>query len=198
MGPAGPMGAQGATGATGATGAAAGFGTPTATATALSAGSTPTVSVTASGPDTAKVFSFEFGIPAATTTFDALYANGNSQTVAAGGIIPLTLSAATDGTTMTVSDNAITLADAGIYAISFGATGTLSNTTAGNFSIRLYSNGTGLDDEIISNDSTSTATANVSKSILFSAAAGNTISIYSASADEITIASAYITVVKLF
>ena len=68
-GPQGPVGATGATGATGPqgpvgeTGASAGFGTPTATATTLPAGSDATVTVTASGDDTAKVFSFTFGIP---------------------------------------------------------------------------------------------------------------------------------------
>lgn len=40
-----------------------GFGTPTATATQLESGAEPTVSVTAEGPDTAKVFNFSFGIP---------------------------------------------------------------------------------------------------------------------------------------
>ena len=76
QGPVGPTGATGATGATGpqgetgatgpqgATGAAAGFGTPTATITILDATATPYVNVTASGPDTAKVFNFDFGIPA--------------------------------------------------------------------------------------------------------------------------------------
>ena len=78
QGPVGPTGATGATGATGPqgetgatgpqgpqgeTGEAAGFGTPTATATTLPAGSDATATVTATGPDTAKVFSFTFGIP---------------------------------------------------------------------------------------------------------------------------------------
>lgn len=69
VGPQGPVGATGATGATGPqgpvgeTGASAGFGTPTATATNLPAGSDATATVTASGDDTAKVFSFTFGIP---------------------------------------------------------------------------------------------------------------------------------------
>ena len=45
-------------------GAAAGFGTPTATITILDATATPYVNVTATGPDTAKVFNFDFGIPA--------------------------------------------------------------------------------------------------------------------------------------
>lgn len=56
-------GIKGEQGSAGAAGAAAGFGTPTATASALEAGATPTVSVTASGEDTAKVFAFTFGIP---------------------------------------------------------------------------------------------------------------------------------------
>ena len=49
---------KGATGNTGATGAAAGFGTPTASVDANVG--TPSVSVSASGPDTAKVFDFKF------------------------------------------------------------------------------------------------------------------------------------------
>ena len=69
-GPAGKDGAQGATGPTGATGpagAAAGFGTPTASATAVAAGGNPTVTVTASGANTSKVFDFKFGIPRGAT-----------------------------------------------------------------------------------------------------------------------------------
>ena len=54
----GPQGPRGATGATGATGAAAGFGTPTATID--NATGVPSVTVTASGEDTAKVFAFAF------------------------------------------------------------------------------------------------------------------------------------------
>lgn len=43
------------------------FGTPTASATYLSPGADPTVTVTASGPDTGKIFNFDFGIPAGPT-----------------------------------------------------------------------------------------------------------------------------------
>ena len=56
-------GADGANGQDGADGTPAGFGTPTAMAYALSPNAQPTVSVFASGDDTAKVFAFEFGIP---------------------------------------------------------------------------------------------------------------------------------------
>ena len=56
--PRGDTGATGPTGPTGPTGAAAGFGTPTASVDANVG--TPSVTVTASGADTAKVFDFDF------------------------------------------------------------------------------------------------------------------------------------------
>lgn len=59
----GAKGDTGARGEQGPTGEAAGFGTPTATATTLDAGTPATVEVTASGADTAKVFAFKFGVP---------------------------------------------------------------------------------------------------------------------------------------
>lgn len=49
-------------------GRAAGFGTPTAEISMLPAGSDPSVSVEADGPDTAKEFAFEFGIPEVDTS----------------------------------------------------------------------------------------------------------------------------------
>lgn len=62
-------GSGGSSSGSGAPGAAAGFDTPEATATAVD-GTTPTATVTASGPDTAKKFSFVFGIPKATEVID--------------------------------------------------------------------------------------------------------------------------------
>lgn len=56
-------GADGQNGQDGADGTPAGFGTPTATAHSLSQDASPTVAVSATGDDTAKVFSFDFGIP---------------------------------------------------------------------------------------------------------------------------------------
>lgn len=58
-GPAGPAGAAGARGANGSAGAAAGFGTPTASVDTTDGGQLG-VSITASGPDTAKIFNFVF------------------------------------------------------------------------------------------------------------------------------------------
>lgn len=51
-------------GSGGTPGTSAGFGTPTASATPLASGEQPTVNISASGPNTAKVFDFQFGIPA--------------------------------------------------------------------------------------------------------------------------------------
>lgn len=59
----GERGEQGERGEKGDTGAPAGFGTPEASASLLAAGETPTVQVTASGDDSAKVFKFSFAIP---------------------------------------------------------------------------------------------------------------------------------------
>ena len=66
-GPQGPKGDTGATGSKGATGAAAGFGTPTCSTTTGNAGTNASVSVSASGPNTAKVFNFKFTIPRGAT-----------------------------------------------------------------------------------------------------------------------------------
>lgn len=59
----GEPGQPGQDGEKGDPGTPAGFGTPTATATTLPYGEEATVTVTSDGPDTAKVFNFEFGIP---------------------------------------------------------------------------------------------------------------------------------------
>ena len=66
-GPKGDTGATGPQGQKGATGAAAGFGTPTCSTTTGNAGTSASVSVSASGANTAKVFNFQFTIPRGAT-----------------------------------------------------------------------------------------------------------------------------------
>ena len=56
----GPAGKDGATGATGPAGAAAGFGTPTVNNSAAGNVGTPSVTITATGANTSKVFNFKF------------------------------------------------------------------------------------------------------------------------------------------
>ena len=58
---------RGATGTTGATGSAAGFGTPTVSTTTGAPGSQASVSINATGANTAKIFDFNFTIPRGAT-----------------------------------------------------------------------------------------------------------------------------------
>ena len=78
----------------GSGGAAAGFGTPEASATQLESTQPPTVTVEASGPDTAKIFKFSFGIPQG--------AKGDKGDTGATGA---TGAAGKDGTTPTIGEN---------------------------------------------------------------------------------------------
>lgn len=91
QGPQGQQGADGAPGEKGEPGVSAGFGEPTASATTLAYGEQATVSVSASGPDTAKVFNFEFGIPQG-----APGSGGGGQGVPAGGTTGQVLAKASD------------------------------------------------------------------------------------------------------
>lgn len=91
QGPQGQQGADGTPGEQGEPGVSAGFGEPTASATTLAYGEQATVSVSASGPDTAKVFNFEFGIPQG-----APGSGGGGQGVPAGGTTGQVLAKASD------------------------------------------------------------------------------------------------------
>lgn len=88
---------KGATGPQGITGS---FGAPTATATELESGSSPTVNVVASGPDTAKIFNFEFGIPAGPKGFSNTSAT--ARAIAAGSTPTASAELVTSGDTTTL------------------------------------------------------------------------------------------------
>jgi hypothetical protein len=68
----------------GNTGAAAGFGTPTGSATIGAAGSQPQITISSSGPNTAKIFDFDFTIPKGDKGDAATIAVGTTTTGAAG------------------------------------------------------------------------------------------------------------------
>ena len=123
-----------------------------------------------------------------------MYASGGAQTAAAAAIIPITQTAATPGTTLTVSANAVNV-PAGTYLVSFGATGT--SGANGTFSVQLYQNGTPIANEIVTNETANTQEANVSKTILYTAAAPTALSIHNASTETSTYTGANLTVMKL-
>ena len=121
------VGPQGPPGEDGQDGAAAGFGTPTASVDGNVG--TPGVTITASGPDTAKVFDFAFtnlkgatgatgqGVPAGgsagqvlTKTSGTDYATEWATPEAGGGALyfPSVAMTATTGTIISISDPAIT------------------------------------------------------------------------------------------
>lgn len=88
----GDQGEQGITGS---------FGTPTGTAEILPSGSNPTVTVSASGPDTAKVFNFDFGIPAGPKGFTE--ASATATPLAAGSNPSATAELVTEGGVTTLA-----------------------------------------------------------------------------------------------
>lgn len=192
----GPQGPQGATGATGATGPVGATGATGATGpqgpqgiqgeTGATGATGPQGSVGPQGPQ---------GEPGTSALQDALYAYGGTQTVATGAIIPLANSTSTPTTTMTLTDNAIVL-PAGTYLVTYGATGT--RTTDGNLSAQLYANGSALANEIVSDNATSANSANLSKTILYTAAAdGTTLSLYNTSGESVNLTGANITAVRI-
>ena len=171
QGPVGPIGPTGATGATGATGPIGPQGPVGATG--------PQGPVGPTGPQG----------PAGTG--DAIYANANAVTVASGTIFPLALDSVTPDSTMSVSDNAVNVSEAGYYLVSYS----VSSSTGGNqFVATLYLNGAPVADEnIIPADDASTS----SKTILLSIPAGSTLALYNTSANEATLSGASLTLLKL-
>lgn len=190
MGPQGAQGPQGATGATGATGPVGATGATGATGPQGPQGIQGETGATgATGPQGPQ------GEPGTSALQDALYAYGGTQTVASNSVIPLANSTSTPTTTMTLTDNAIVL-PAGTYLVTYGATGT--RTTDGNLSAQLYANGSALANEIVSDNATSANSANLSKTILYTAAAdGTTLSLYNTSGESVNLTGANITAVRI-
>ena len=170
-GPVGPQGPQGATGPQGPQGpqGATGPQGPQGAAGATGAAGTNAVS-------------------------EALYANGGTQTVAATSIIPLTQTAITPSSTMTFSNNAITV-PSGYYLIDYGYDGNI--TGGGVMSGTLYINGTAATGEILTQNSDGGANASTSKTILYNATTSSTISLYNTSASTVNYTGAHITVFRI-
>lgn len=137
----------------GNTGDAAGFATPTATVTTLSAGSDATVSVSSSGAATNKLFSFSFGIPQGIQGIQGVqgyYVDTIAKT--SGTSAPGTV----DTYTMYLNDENDTIA--GTFNVYNGADGTGAGTVT---SVGLTSN----DNSINISNSPITSNGNISISI---------------------------------
>ena len=214
MGPAGPQGArgpigpQGATGATGPQGPAGPTGATGPQGPRGFTGATgpqgpqgPQGETGATGPQGPQGPQGETGAtgpqgpqgPAGTN--NAIYAGTNtSTTVGAGDVIPVTQLAATTGTTMTVSSNAINLPAAGTYLVSYFING---SANPGNLSVSLYLNDAAVSGETITIGNQSDLTSAAGKTILLTVNAAGTLSLHNVSDEEWTFSSATLTVMKL-
>ena len=173
-GPQGPQGPQGATGPQGPQGATGATGPQ--------------------GPQGATGATGATGAAGTNAVSEALYANGGTQTVAATSIIPLTQTAITPSSTMTFSNNAITV-PSGYYLIDYGYDGNI--TGGGVMSGTLYINGTAATGEILTQNSDGGVNASTSKTILYNAPASSTISLYNTSASAVNYTGAHITVFRI-
>ena len=179
QGPVGPIGPQGPAGATGATGATGPQG--------------PVGPVGPQGPAGATGATGATGPQGPAGTNDVIYASNAGGAVAPSSIIPLTFNTATPTTTMSVSADAVNLAETGTYLISFFANGSIPT---GDFTVQLYLNGAPIANEIITLNNPAGEQNAGSKTILVSATAGDTLSIYNTSADTATLTGASLLVLK--
>ena len=177
QGPAGPTGAigpQGPVGATGATGPQGPVGATGATG--------PQGPVGPQGP---------IGATGPAGSSDGLYAISGTVVVGAGAIIPITETTSSPTTTVTVANNEVILNEAGTYLVSYYSAGSVPTDA---FVTSLYLNGGALTNESLPQTDGSGAG---SKTILVSATAGDSLSLYNTSTEEATLSNASITVLKI-
>ena len=195
QGPVGPIGPTGATGATGAIGPQGPAGATGATGPQGPVGATgaigpqgPAGPVGPQGPQGETGATGPQGPAGPAGSSDAIYASAPLTTVASNAIIPLALTTASPVSTMSVVDNAVTVADAGTYLVSYFYQ---NEPEKQNASVSLYLNGAPVANEVLSDESSA------SRTILLDLAAGDAIAIYNTSATATDFASASITAVKI-
>ena len=177
QGPVGPIGPTGATGATGATGPIGPQGP-----IGLTGATGPQGPIGATGP---------VGPQGPSGTNDALYANIGASTVASGDIIPLALSTETADSTMSVVNNAVEIAEDGVYLISFFADGDVATD---DFNVSLYVN----DAPVVNESLTFPGISGLgSKTILYSLSSGDSVALYNTSTQTATLSSASLTLLRL-
>lgn len=168
QGPVGPTGPQGPIGLTGATGPQGPVGATGATG--------------ATGP---------VGPQGPSGTNDALYASIGTVTVETDTIIPLALETETATTSMSVVNNAVDIAQDGVYLISYFADG---DVATGDYEVSLYLNGAPVTNEVLAFSGTSGVG---SKTILLNLSAGDSVALYNTSAETATLENASISLLRL-
>lgn len=168
MGPQGPQGVQGATGATGPTG--------------------PQGATGATGPQGIQ------GEPGAQGIANARYVESADGTVDAGAKIPFTVTVATNGTDITYEGSTVTVPTAGVYMVTFGATGTSAGTT---FGVNLFMNGAEIANTKIFAVTTAGNLACVSKTILLTIPSNATIQLNNPTDSTLSLTNSSITIALL-
>lgn len=182
-GPIGPQGATGPQGPVGPTGAVGPIGPQGPVGATGATGATgPQGPVGPQGP---------IGATGPAGSSDGLYASSGVVVVGAGAIIPITETTSSPATTVTVADNEVTLNEAGTYLVSYYSAGSVPTDA---FVTSLYLNGSALTNENLTQTDSSGAG---SKTILVSATAGDSLSLYNTSTEEATLSNASITVLKI-
>lgn len=155
------------------------------------------------GPQGPQGFAGPQGLPGATGaqgpqglpgTNDVIYASSGTQSVATGSDYPITQTAATAGTTMSVSANAINLPAAGLYLVSYFANGSVPSD---NMVTSLFFNGTQVPNESITLANTASSQSAGSKTILYNANGAGTLSVRNTSSQTVTSTGAGLTVLRI-
>jgi len=182
VGPQGPVGPAGATGATGPQGPIGPTGATGAVGPQGPVG--PAGATGATGPQ---------GPIGPAGTNDIIYAGVGAETVTADTNVPITLITATDGTTMTVSDSAILLPEAGVYLVSYYVNGSVPTD---DLQVGLFLDGAQIPDETITIGDTANGIGVGSKTVLISIANAGTLSLRNLSTETATLLGASLTVLR--
>lgn len=147
------------------------------------------------GPQGPRGFTGETGPQGAAGLSDALTAQAVSTTVAADGVVPLTLYSSTPNTVMSVSSSAVNLPN-GTYQISYGLsfTGADGLTTA---EVSLYANGTAVNNSGVPVYAAAGTKNSASKSVVLSFSAQTPLTLVNTGTNSATYDYAYITALKL-
>ena len=128
-----------------------------------------------------------------------VYAVGEEQTVAEDDVVALTLRTATQGTDITVDNNAVNL-PIGTYLVAFGVSVAGDETEAtddSNWQVALYANGAVVSGETLDLDAYGAMHVSAEKTILYIAAAATSLTLVNTSGSAVDVLSAHITVLGL-